>query len=544
MFAAFEAQSDGTEPMLKRLTLTLLALALALLCPATAAGLEELELELGLFNRFTLRRNHVERMLRYSEPAAAFDGRSYLAPRVDQLYYSFLVRAGLYLEPTRWLGVGLTVDSGEVVPTGQLPAEGRVPLSSGLSAVLEDPPVLTTEDRRRVTASGQPIGDEARSTFFIRQAFVRLAAPQTAWLTLRAGRIATEAATNLVYDDFGLGARLEADLERLRDWPIRVTAQALLPTRSWERGLRSPLVELRLDYVFSTLLTMVESVGLTVAYFHDGDGNFGQLFHPYLSEAAVRTQPTMDPADHRDLFGVALATTMPSRGDVAWIGLDGSKLLGDLLISGTVLLELGHVSLDNPFFQLVRMLPPEKLPRVPRDQTIELDTLGVAADLSLRYQITESISFGGFGLYLSGEQNPFMADGDLAGRFNSFLGVVPYLTRTNLFFSGGMNETFSGRQVSTAGINGRGVGAAGATFSWDITRAASCGSRTTVLFSPVPSMSGGQLYGVEVDIEGSYQLLDYLKLSMEYDVMVMGSFFPTRGTAHKLLVGLDLTYQL
>jgi hypothetical protein len=517
-----------------------------LLClwPTRAPALEELQLELGLHNRFTLRRNGIERLLRYSEALQAFDGPGYHRAAVDETYYSFLASAGIYLEPTRWLGLGLQLDSGEVNPTGRLPREGTVQLSSALASVFEDPPVLTTEDRRLVTASGQPIGQEARSTAFVRQAFLQLSAPETAWLTARAGRVATDVGSSLIYDDFGLGGRIVADLERLRDWPLRLSAKALLPTRSWTKGLRSPLVELKVDYVFSSLLSLVEAVGLTFAYFHDGDNNMGQLFLPFIAEAAVRSQDSRDPALHRDLFGIALATEMPSRGDIFWVGVDGNKLIGDLMITGTVLLEVGSLSLENPFFPLFRELPPDRAPGfIPRAERVELSTLGVAVDLVLRYLITEQISLGAFVLYLSGEQNPFLS-GDGLGRYTSFLGVVPYITHTNLFLSGGMNESFSGRNATTAGINGRGVVAAGATFAWDIIEDLSCGSTAAVLLAPVESMTGGKLYGVEVDLEGSYTLFERLKLSLEYDLLATGSFFPGGGVIHKLLVGLDLTYEL
>ena len=523
---------------------TALALLLCLL-PSPASAVEELQVELGLFNRFTLRRHQIERLLRYSVANQAFDTAAYQAPGVNEAYYSFLLSAGLYLEPTRWLGLGLQLDSGEVNPTGRLPEEGSIPLTSGLGSVLGDPPTLTTEDRRLVTASGQPIGDEARSTLFVRQAFVRLAAPETAWLEARAGRIATEAVSSLVYNDFALGGQITLDLERLRDWPWRVTARALLPTRAWDTGLRSPLAELRVDYVFTSLLSLVESVGLTFAYFHDGDSNFGQLFHPYLSEAAVVSQPGLDPALHKDLFGVALATALPSRGDIFWVGIDGDKLWGDLMISGTVLLEVGHLSLENPFYPLFSRVPPERLPRlIPRSETIELSTLGVAVDLTLRYPISERLELGGFALYLSGEQNPFLSGDRSLSRYNSFLGVVPYITHTNLFFSGGMNQTFSGRQASTSGVNGRGVVAAGAEVGWEITDKARCGSTAAVLVAPVASMTDGHLYGVELDLEGSYALLEQVKLSLEYDLLVPGGFFPGSDVIHKLLVGLDLTYEL
>jgi hypothetical protein len=522
----------------------------------TARAEVELELELGLYNRFTLQRNRVEQLLRYDPQRGAFDSGSYLAPTLDETSYSLLASAGAYLQATAWLGIGLSVDSGQLVPAGgTLPAEGTVPLSSTIYSRLQnifpgalprELPVITTDDRRVVLANGQPVGKEARETLFIRQAFLRLSAPRTEWLSARLGRISTAVGRSLVYDDFGLGGSVQADLERLKDWPLRLGLQALLPTRAWNgSGLSSPLVELRVDYIFFSLLHLVESIGITFSYYHDGDDNFAQLFAPSISEAAVKLQPSVDPALHRELTAFLLGSGAGSRADLFWIGLQGSKLFGDLQISGALIVEVGHLSLENPFWLLAQALPAGTLSRVlPKNERIELDTLGVALDLDVRYQLTESFSLGGFFIFLSGEDNPFLT-GDLRSeRYSSFLGVMPYLTHTNLFFSGGMNETFSGRRATTAGINGRGVIAPGLSSSWEITDEVTAGATSAVLLAAVPSENGGQLYGVEVDLEGSYQLFEFLKLSLEYDLMVAMGFFSSQGVIHKLLVGVDLTYDL
>jgi len=205
------------------------------------------------------------------------------------------------------------------------------------------------------------------------------------------------------------------------------------------------------------------------------------------------------------------------------------------------------VRLDNPFAELARLADANgiALPRtIPRQDRIELPVLGFALDLSGRYLITESMAVGGFFLLLSGERNPFLtADQGPLDTYHSFLSVVPYLTHTNLFFSGGMNETFSGRQATTAGINRRGVIAPGATFEWEITDELKVGATTAALLSWAKSLAGGSFYGVEIDVEGSWSILSWLSVSLEYDLLVPGSFFSQRTPIHKLMVGLDLSYE-
>ena len=516
-----------------------LALAVLLLClllPRTARA--ELELELGLFNRFTLKRDEVQRRLLYDTSTQAFAGRSYLTPSLDDIYYSFLARAGVVWKPRKWIALGLSVDSGELRPVGNLPEETTLTLSLPAAAsLLGSPTVQTTGTRSPVTANGQHIRDEARETFFIRQAFVRLQAPETEWLVADLGRFESELSGGLIYGDYGLGVRLLFDLELLKGKPFRLSSRLLLPTRTWTTGMRSPLLELRGEYV----LSLLETIGLSLTYYHDGDNNFGALFVPVISEAAVKLQPTLDPDLHRDLFSLFLSTGAPSRANLAWITLDANKYFGDLQLSASFVVEVGHLSLDNIFQVLTLLGKTPATEKLPKGDTLEVSTLGFALDLSARYLITEKLALGGFFLYLSGDGNPLLNGGE---RYGSFLGVVPHLTQTNLFFSGGMNETFSGRQASTSGIDGRGVIAAGLNGSWELRERFRVGATAAVLFSQESSpISGGRFYGQETDLEASVAITSFLRLSLEYDVLWGGNFYAASGVTHKLLCGLDLTYE-
>jgi len=523
----------------------LLVCALLMAAPSTAAAWE-LDLDLGLYNRFNLLENQVERLLRYDPDSDAFDAASYLTPTNDRIYYSLVVRAALEVEATSWLGFGLQVDTGELQPVGQWPATAEISLASVpdlVSQTVGPLPVYSTANSEGVTSNGQPIADEAEETLFIRQVFVSLTAPETAWLTARIGRIAARAGRGLIYDDYGLGAELQFDLDRLRGTPLRGEVLVLLPTRAWDTGLRSPLVSFRLDYIFSSFLTMVEYVGLVGAFFHDGDDNFAQLLQPTFSEVSVHYEGALAADRQRDLTALGMSAAMPSKANIGWVGVQGEKLLGDFSVGGALIFEVGTVKLDNPLSQLPAGFLAQNIPLV-TDETITLSTFGVALDLSAGYLITEDLAVGLFFLFLSGEENAWLSGTAGEGRYGSFLGVVPHLTHTNLFFSGGMNETFSGRQASTSGINGRGVIAFGPNLTWEINEQVGVGAGAALLFAPVASQEGGHFYGFELDLQGGYRPLEWLAVSVEYDLLVAENFFSSKGVAHKLLVGLDLTYNL
>jgi hypothetical protein len=511
---------------------------IALLCGLTALPCEanavDFELTAGLFNRFGARRNEVERQLRFDANLGRFAYDRYLAPVNDTTQYSLLLAVSAQLTVTKWLSFGLAADSGLLRPADLIPAQTA-------TAALGQP-ALSTNNERAVTANGQPVADEAKNTAFIRQAFVELAAPETRFLTVRAGRLAAALHHGLIYDDFGLGAHLHVDLERLDSLPLAFDLKLLLPTRNWTSGLSSPLASLRVAYVFSSLLDITESIGISLTYYHDGNDNFGNVLRPLMSETAASLNASGPKAT--EAVAYLTAASMQSRANLIWLALDGRKLIGDFDISGTLIVGLGQLRLDNTLRQDLQAISPEAVTfldnakRLP-PKTIEVDVLGFAVDLSVSYLLTERLSLGAFFLYLSGDEN-FYAEQRLPDRYGSFFGVVPYLTHANIFFSGGLNETFSSRQATTSGINGRGVIAAGSKIGWEVTEDLEVGSKFAALFSPVASLNNGQVYGYEIDLEAGYQVLSFLKVSFEYDVLFAGSFFAQKAAIHKLLLGLDL----
>jgi hypothetical protein len=525
-----------------QLPLTLLLLLL-LLCQTASAF--DYELKLALNNRLHLQKNTIERLLRYSEERQLYDTRNYLAPYRNNVQYGLSASAQLKLEANDWFSVELAIDSGEMRPIGRLPQPVVVPLPDKVAAYLPDPIAQSTRDERRYLSNGQPFADEAEETYFIRQASLRFAIPETEWLSVEIGRMVSSVGSNLIYNDSALGIGVVIDLEPTKDIPLRFSLQALLPTRTWNSGLSSPLVELKGEY----LLSFMESVGLSFTFYHDGDDNFGQHFVPSISEAAAVLWPDTvnSSAGYQSLIATLLGTAQPSDGNVFWLSLSGNKLFGDFSLAATFVLEFGSLRLGNPFYQIEQLSQsaPElylTLPNsIPKDPVLNFDTLGFAVDLSFQYLVRESMAVGAFFLFLSGADNPYVRAKD--DGYGSFLAVLPFVTHTNLFFSGGLNETFSGRQLSNAGINGRGVVALGPTFQWEPIESLALGSTAAALFSPIPSLYGGQFYGVEFDFQGAYDIIDYVRVSLEYDFLVAGDFFSREGVVHQILVGLDLSYE-
>jgi hypothetical protein len=129
--------------------------------------------------------------------------------------------------------------------------------------------------------------------------------------------------------------------------------------------------------------------------------------------------------------------------------------------------------------------------------------------------------------------------------YSSYLGVVPFVTRTVLFFAGGLNETFGARRVIPSGINGRGVIAPGldATYDpWSVLRLRGIASP---LFSwaggvPAPEGGGGSFYGMELDSLIDYRPWRYVGLEAEADIIFGGNFYRSAEPIWKIIAGVDL----
>jgi hypothetical protein len=127
-----------------------------------------------------------------------------------------------------------------------------------------------------------------------------------------------------------------------------------------------------------------------------------------------------------------------------------------------------------------------------------------------------------------------------SGTYRGFVGVSPYLTETNLFFGGGLSESFADRQASAPGVNGRGVIAPVLNVRAEPSEETTLGVKAAWLRAPVPGPFGGRTYGTEVDLEASFKVTRWLVLGAELDALFPGDFFRGREPVTKAILGLDL----
>jgi hypothetical protein len=516
-----------------------------LAAPAWAAGGEdEVRGRAVLHVRFTERLNRPGLEVLFDPATRSFAALDYLRPGPEESYPSAFASMGL--EGSIFEGrlrFTLTVDSGEVrrqqfpgtvlacysssSPTGlDLAGSGRCssPLRlAELPSTLHEPGELTS--------NGRPFGDEVRQTLLLREAYLALAMGRAGFASLRLGRKRITVGDGFIYDDYALGIEADLDVGAIGpQWDLG--AAVFYPTRDFPQdALRSPMAYLRFDY----LPSLFEHAGLFAAFAHDETGSVPELFRSSVLESdVVRLQGTAQGSPAHADASLRLAATLARRlsgtSNLAWLGTSGHLILGEgHHASWTGALLLGRASL---------LLPQARgQPSIAVDDSV----FGQLAWLRYRKEVAQGLFLGGFFLLLSGDLPPSEKNRlGLSRHYGGFLGIAPYVTATNLFFSGGISESFASRQATAPGVNARGVIAPGLAASWDPHPSLLADLKAAWLLAEEAGPYGGRVYGPEVDLNLTFSPLKWLALSAEADVLWLGDFFPERRPVVKLVLGVDL----
>lgn len=541
---------------LPRLAAALLAAAAA--APGLAAGEE------GTFRaRALLHLRHTridgERLAdpRFDPATLTFRVADYLAPAPEERYGSLFASGELEGRrgSLRW---ALGFDSGEVRRTTN-PPEVLVCLSraaqpTGLSlaaagpcagqlrgrqAVVAVPGVDGEADPTEVTANGRPPREELRQTLFLREAWLGVTTGRNGFAFLRAGRHRFGVADGLVYDDYGLGLEARLDLGAIGPaWEL--SAAVFLPTRDWpdQASARSPLVVLRAD----RMLSLFDHVGAFAAYFHDDGGEVANLFRGSVIETSALRLQGLVPApavvnpggtfaspyqQEARILAAALGGRVEGTADLAWAGLSaGLAPWRSHRFTATAALVAGEIHFTVPLGYYTQVL-------------------GWAATASWEVRAHRDLLLGLRFLWLSGDVPPEDKNRlDLSGTYRGFLGVAPWITATNLFFKGGLSETFAARQASAPGVNGRGVYGPVARAVWEPSERFLAEAKAAWLSAPEPGPFGGRVYGPEVDLTLRWSPLSWLSLSLEADQLWSGDFYgPDPAPVRKVIAGVDLHFQ-
>lgn len=436
----------------------------------------------------------------------------------DQIGYSFL--AGVVVDASLGSGfsLGARIDSGESKYGGLCYYQPDL-ICSGEEA---DP-------RCGWTANGRKFSEEASASFFVRELYVAQEAAGGAF-SWWAGKRRVLVGEGFVLDNYALGGGVAVDLEEAGAAPLRFSLAGVIPNGDFtEEGKKSPLVHFEAVWPFG----MLEELSLWSAWFHDGDSALSEMLLYGVSSFL--------------LSRYLIPRYSSSRGNFFWVGLSGNKLFARATLSWTAAIEFGWANL---VLTLRNAISGEDI-----TYPGSLRALGGMTDVSFHYDVTDWFTPGLFFLYLSGEAGQRQ---DVGGSYGSFISVYPYITRTSVFFNGGINQNFSARSLGTAGINGRGVLAPGLTLGVDITEKILLRLCGALLFSQGKhAESGSRYYGIEADLNLEWIVTGWFSALLEAGYFHTGSFFdfpkPLESAeinrhftkepdAWKVVLGLDFYY--
>lgn len=365
----------------------------------------------------------------------------------------------------------------------------------------------------RQTIVDGALDDRWDSARFVDEAFVRLKS-DPAWIRVGKQRVVTGA--GLILDDYQPATAGGMTFDGAGG--TRVRLKGLIAGVDEDGALRSGQ-SLHAAFTGELLPSLFRRLWVSVAYLDDRDGLINRLLPPAVT-----------------LAGLNLSFE-PKGGRLTWWVLGGDASAHGWTVEGVGIIETGDIDVTATITGPLGGTRTEH-------RTIKVD--GLATHLKASYAATEALALGGFAVYTSGDgRRP--QDVWVDERYDGFVSIFPHLDDTNLFFQGGINQSFETGRTASSGVDGRGVWAIGAEAEWD---RAKFSNRTVVahLWSEFPPEGASATdYGWEIDTEWSYRWNPWLTFRVEGDVLFTGSFFdastsPTPETISKAVVGVDIAF--
>jgi hypothetical protein len=459
----------------------------------------------GLAARYTGQAALPSTQLLFDQAGQVFATGLYLTPGASQGYASGLVFVAAGWEATSWLGFRLDVDSGLVrsqsfptvveacaslaSPSGLAPAAGGACSGPTRFAL-----ATTTPGPAEITANGLTFSEEASQTAFIRQLYADVSAGRAGAFHARLGRQRLRIADGFVYDDWGLGLDVDLDVGAFGP-PLAFSASVFYPSRAWPSGSgwKYPAVAMTAEWTPS----LGEWVGIWGAWSSDRTGDASAILQQGQVEGQVIELEATAPgsvayrAASRRL-AVLLNTAPSGSTSLGWAGVSGRLELSSRselrFTAGAAFGTVGTTSASGG-----------------TATTVEVPALGWLLTARLTLQPGSGFTVSPFFIWLTGDSPPSsqqIASG--SGDWGGFLAISPYITATNLFFQGGIAESYADRRASGSGVNARGVVAPGVQVGWTPGHGFDATLKAAWLWADQPSGFGGSSYGPEVDLNLSW----------------------------------------
>ena len=372
--------------------------------------------------------------------------------------------------------------------------------------------ILDSGDISRDTTEGSGLENDRSEDYFFQQGYFESRFLDESGIAFKVGQQHLVFGESYILDDFLLAGQVGLDLNRLFGLP-------------WD--LYGTVARIRGTAFYSQIkavrpISPFECFSVSIGWLHDTEGFLAEL----LEDIASR---------YPHAFPWPSRYVLRSDADIFWLALSGNRSFRFFSLSATGIMEGGNLN--------IRATDPAG-----RTFRGEVPTLGYLVDIQAEKNLTDRLSLEIFWLMASGEGHPQEAlrNGEL---FMPFLSIVPYITRTNIFFNGGISENLSHREFNLAGHTARGFCVPGVSVSYFFTDSVWLEAKAAYLFtvvSPPPSSEGG-VYGWEADLMGFWQWGEHVMFSAEADLFLPGSFFarpesPDPDPAYRIMGGIDFFF--
>ncbi|MEE2755396.1 MAG: hypothetical protein VYA30_01990 [Myxococcota bacterium] len=447
------------------------------------------------------------------------DRRHFLSPSIDTEYGS------VYIATEQTLAYALGHQTGQInlmLDTGEIYRHTASELNPNTEQVTS---------RSEWQTNGQSLADEFHSTYFVRKLAVTHSLDKDRHVSFTVGKGNPIVGNGLVYNDYSPLASVAFDSQK-----------------KWAHGVRLEGMIVSVTNDIQPTATTISQVQLTFrtpsagiwhlmgAYFNDQNQNLANVFKQWLTTAAAVTARSRSAlyAGRPGLFDRTVE--LRSAGHVNWVGggYDQSWPSGHRLWLNIYLSRgSGNVTLDATRFNRILRRTSRRLNQQQElDQRFfSLDLAGWAFQGGADIYLVRDWYLSPFCVGISGDDglDVFLessADSRARKTFRGFLGVVPYLDQTNIFFNGGLGHHFSSRTMSLSGLAGRGVLAAGFSASGSLWRDLSYqGGPAFLRAMHKGPLASGKNYGLEINQSLTYSLRPELTLSLQYDLLRTGDFF-------------------
>ena len=386
---------------------------------------------------------------------------------------------------------------------------------------------------------------------------------------ITAGKMNISNATDFVFNDYTFAARLEFNLYRENRKTLNLGIQYNTIDGYFNSDYKkSPFIMADISYKDKKRFNLT----LFGSFLYDNDNSFGRLLQPFVAEfikSRLTEKPLLDEVIQENCSDdLSSCLRIDSTGYAIWSGLDISGKIKHFTYRITIIGNYGSMDIypyleyngrildiytkKSKFGKLTGELKYGDISMeggagsggtssgsVMNKTLSTRKMLGFTAFSQVGYKFFNLLEISPYFLFMSGDN-----DLEKSTYINSFISVKSYITLSNIFFNGGLNETASSRNFSIAGVNGHGVINPGIRFTLKKEESPfMLSSGFMQFFASAVSNKNKRNYGFEADIVTSYSIARYLEISCEADYFKAGDFFSSAEGAipptYKILLGLD-----